>query len=741
MRDLLRFEATSFALWLIILFHANSIGVRDDQRSVAYAAPTAVSWSTWGTWSACNTLDIGRQTRLRKCVDSKGRTTSGCVGLARRTRQCESCAYPLLNPRRKPNSPLGSPSDATVSSPTFRQTASKTAWCSSTSFSSGAEYLEIAFKNFVRFTAIGTRGYKDNRGQSGFIKEFKIMFSYDGVQWFPYTNRLGAVVFKRNVDSVELYQNKLESALVARYIRVYPTSYHSRPCLDVELYGCEYNCGGLITDDAAHIKAPSAAEMIEEPNCMWRIESQVAATKLELKFPYFKLLCRDGVVEILHGGSPFLDAETIEELCGESRTISPFDATGGELWVRYHSNATTNDVGFELQTNTFAIRKLNSSSGEIRVPETEGSYAHIYRYLWLISNPQPNVTIQVTIHHFTSDNKHIVGGKCVGDLLAIHDSETGASLLGRYCDDNLPQIVNSTRGHLRLKFRTKSYKPNWKLRFSYKILGASSNTGSYTTVTTSTKPGSTKGSLRARDTEESPTSRLNDTNPIVEATQLDNETETSTSNVPVIISSVLAVVIGIVFLVALVHYLRRRKEFQKKHPYDCSNRPMSHFGDEDSTPFLNTNVLMWSDSNSRSSDKENKPKKNALPIVTVALREDGPQRLSIIPPEMLRSNSEKSLEVKDEDRSSSLAVSDAFTEECMQLLNNNLYSVLHGQSPEKVDSEMDTQQKAERLHEDEACPETTSPELKSTSPEVETTSPEVEESSPETDELLPEVSE
>lgn len=724
---LLSFRVTSFVLNILVLFIGASLR---KKVIVSDAALTStVSWSAWGHWTDCNPLDGGRRSRSRKCVDSKGitQTPSNCGGPARRTRQCESCAYPVLNHGRKSRSGTA-PLDIVVTSPSFRQTSSKTAWCSSQRLSSGHdEYLEFAFKNAVRFTAIGTRGYRGNSdAQSGFVMAFKLMYSYDGAQWLSYANKDGEVVFKGNIDTVHQRRDNLEPGFVARYVRVYPTNYNSRPCLDVALYGCEYSCGGLITEDPIRIIAPNAAQLTQQPDCLWRIQSKVA-TKLRVVFPYFKILdCRDGFLSLRDGSSPFHEATFLEEFCGQSQSISDFAVKGGNLWLHYQTNATSDDIGFELRINTITTETLNSSTGEVTMPKIVGGYAHWYRYHWLINSPE-NGTIILTIHNFTSDNMRRVNGKCIGDTLVVHEGNKPSSLVGKYCDDNFPKVVVFTRNYLRIKFRASSDNPKWKLHFSFKTPGSSSF---YTT--SEDPPGSDTVSMDYRTEVPSVNRTGNRTIPALDATQWSHE---SASKTTVIVASILSGVVALVFLLALAHYLRKRKAFLRKHPYDCSTtRPMSHFGDQDSTPFINTNVLMWSDSNSRNYDKEKPIKngKNSLPFVTVALREDGPQRLSVILPEMLSGNSQLSLDAdacKEGTLTGSLVVSDAFTEECMQLLNNNLgfplkYTV-HDTVSEHEERGLDS---SEPFSEGKTSPEDIdmSPEDKETPPEV-INSPEVDE--------------
>ena len=720
----LSFHTASLVFWFLVLFHGGSVR---DKGSLCVAAVTTTSWSTWGRWSDCNTKIAGRRSRSRNCVNSRGITqsASNCDGPAQRTRQCESCAYPVLNRGRKSDSRLatGVPPSWNISSTSFRQMNSKTAWCSSSQkFSSGQEYLEIEFKTALKLTGIGTRGHRHNSAAlSGFVTEYKLVYSFDGARWFAYTDDDGDVLLRGNVDTVRLRRNNLDSAFVMRYLRVYPTKYHSRSCIDLELYGCVYNCGGLITENPMRISTPNAALFTEEPECLWLVDSKVA-TKFLLMFPFFKLLCRDGFLGVRDGSSPFLKAELLEELCGESRTPSPLSINGNQIWLHYKTNATTEDIGFRLHVNTIVMETMNATNGvvTVKVPKSAHGYAQWYRYVWFITMPQ-NGTIEFTIHDFTSQHKRLENGKCIRDFVVLYErNEQGMSPVGRYCGDDFPKVVECKGGLLRVKFRANTDHPKWKLHFSFRVRGSELST------------------------EVSPTNRStgNGTLPVIELEKKwsDNSNE-SASKTPVIIASILAAVIASVFLVALIHFLRKRKAFLKKHPYDCnSTRPMSHFGDEDSTPFINTNVLMWSDSNSRDYEKlKAKNGKNTLPFVTVALREDGPQRLSFISPDMVSGNSEPSLEadVDEAPLSESLIVSDAFTEECMELLYHTLTSPLQDPVSENSDEQRDTdsQHEGSGLEASEEFPES-----KETSPEDNEMSPEVVDS-PETDEDLSEVSE
>ena len=704
-------------MWSLLLFLIFSL---TTQRHSSVVDASVNSWSTWTTWSPCGAYDNARQTRLRRCLDENRKvlTPTQCSGLSKRTRQCQNCSHTLLN------------GDG-VSASTVRDIklsgirATKNVWCMSR-LSGGSKYVEISFKNFVQFTGIGTQGHSN-----GYVKQYKIKYSYDGKIWFSFSND----EFAGSVEKNRVFKNTFKSRLVARSIRVYPTSFTVGACFKVELYGCDYNCGGLITRGASLIRPPNANKQIEELNCLWRIEPK-DVTKLQLKFPYFHLFCKNGMVELFDGlQSPDNEENLLEGFCGESeRTgkISPQLFERRSLWMHYNTNTTRSDIGFNIQVNTFVVKTLNTTtSGQIIVPDT--GYSNVYRYSWIIKAPRNNDTILVTLDSFLSNNTRTFAGKCVADAIIINH---GNIVVEKYCETKQRKIFTSSTGYMKIKYKSRTDNPYWSINFSYKILGYPED------YTMHTNPQSREVFTAGNEPEGStntPSNRNNYTN--VEAAHKKHVPENS-STLPIILSSVLALLLAAICLIALVHYRKRRNEYLRKHPYDCSNRPMSHFGDQDATPFINTNLLMWNDSkDSEKSKNSEKPKtseksKKCLPLVEVTPRESEPQRLSIIPPEMLRSSSEASCELLGSEDTGTLKVSDNFTEECMKLLSNNLTSALEDNNDEhNPGEEMDLL--PGKLKKDERYGSL--PEADRRSPDVDDgqdSLPEAEGPSPDTDKLL-----
>ena len=706
--EVVHLKKTMFSVLSIVLFLST-------QHFLTVVESSENVWSSWSSWSACNAHDIARHTRFRKCLDGKGKTLNPteCVGLAKRTRQCKSCSYPLFNQNGQPQT-MSKSRDVNLAFSGID--ATNTSWCLS-QMSHEDKYIEISFQNFVQLTGIETRGDSD-----GYVKKYKIKYSYDGQTWHSHSEN----EFSGNTDATQIFRNKFQYRLVTRHIRVYPTSYTARACFKVKLYGCEYNCGGLITHDASVIEPPTASRQIEELNCLWRIESE-SASKLRLTFSYLKLQCEGGVLDVYDGTKPHTLDNTenvLEGFCGNSEKGFTQTFEKRALWMYHHTNKTDSNIGFNIQVNSIVLKTLNATSGEIVLPH-RADYSHIYRYNWIITAPKDNDTIEMRLDYFHTNNTRTFGNKCIADVIVInHGNEK--PLIEKYCDTKQPKVFTSYNGYMKIKYKSKTDNPKWRVKFSYQILGypekhtTTKNTGSTSTMTGYNHP----------KWATIPSSKVNDT----AATQKKTIPESS-SKVPIIVSSVVACLIAVVCVIALIHYLRRRKEYLKKHPYDCSNRPMSHFGDQDATPFINTNLLMWNDS--KNSVKSEKPKnfeksKKSLPVVEVSLRENEPERLSIIPAEVLKSSSQVSVGVPGNEETGTLKVSDNFTEECMTLLSNNLSSTLEGDNDKYNPEDM-----PEKCNEDKRYGSL--PEADRRSPEVDDgqgSLPEAEGQSPETDKLL-----
>lgn len=607
----------------------------------------ATVWSEWSEWSACGLYDLARHTRVRKCLDSRdGRELklSQCFGLPKRTRQCQSCSFALS--RHVNLSSLG----------TDAMPINKT-WCIEAG--SRINYVQISFRNFVQLTAVSIKGQHNSH-----VSVYKLSYSYDGKTWFSYINDalLGNV---KNVAKIAF-----KPRLVTRYIRLYLKRTTARTCFQAQVFGCTYNCGGLIKHDVAVIQSPIASEQTEELNCLWKIDS-VHASKLHVKFSHFKLPCNNGILDIYNGVQPY-NSDNIDNLlegyCGHGVKIPPNVFQGRSLWMHYHTNSTSSDIDFSIQLNSIVIKTLNATSGTIKLPSNT-DYSNIYRYSWIITAPKDNDIIQLTLDYFHTNNTRIAAAKCVADAIIIHYSNEKGRLVEKYCH-NKPQEFNSNTGFMKIKYKSRLVHPKWRIKFSYKIVGYRE-----TPLIVPTRSRDKNESLVEASTIET---EVNDTD--TEATQKNN-TKASASKLPIIVSAVVAVLFAVVCLVALFHYMRRRRKFLK-HPYDCSNRPMSHFGEQDGTPFINSNLLMWNDAEKKS--RNNDKIKKYLPVVEVTLRENEPLRLSVIPPEVLKSNSEISTGIPSEE--DTLKVSDNFTEECMKLLNNNL--AINGNNHESNPDEM-----------------------------------------------------
>lgn len=605
-------------------------------------------WSNWNTWSACGVYDYARQTKYRKCLDKEGKdlNETQCTGISKRTRQCEKCSHSLLN---------GNFLDFKITS-SRKKTLVQQMFCLTKD-----EHVQISFKNFVRLTGLFL---KQNGGFDG---KYELKYSYDEKKWFDYISK----------DN-EIYMNAVKksflSPIVTRSIRVYTTA---RACFNIDLYGCGYNCGGLFKNDAVKIQSPKASASEEELQCLWRIESELAI-KQQFKFPYFKIHCKNSMLEFYDGALPFTpknDVNLVEAFCGHSGEVSSQTYDGGAIWMYYYSNSTDNTVGFQLEVNSIAVEKKNKTSGSVVFPPS--GYSNVFRYSWIITAPRDNDTIIMTLKYFQSNNSLMITGNCYGDHVIIRNGDGDDAIVGEFCNVKTKnKVYTSTKGLMKIKFKSKSRNPKWRIAFSYQVKGYPLNKINVNTATPTQK--GTMDFSQKHEMSGKPTPLKNET---ILQESLRKQVADTSNHLPIIVSSVV-VVIAILCIIALVYYFRRRKECQRKHPYDCSNRPISHFGAHDATPFINSNLLMWNDS--KNIDKYKKYR----PVVEVKLSESEPQRWSIISQDMLKSESKVSIQSCGNEKCATLVVSDNFTEECMTLLNNNLISTIKDFN-EEIETEID----------------------------------------------------
>ncbi|XP_051869845.1 coagulation factor V [Pristis pectinata] len=101
-------------------------------------------------------------------------------------------------------------------------------------------WIQVDLERPMVLTEISTQGASVYFVQY-YITAFYIKYSVDGSNWKYYNgnSRSYKQIFNGNSDSSGLKFNKFNPPIIARYLKLYPTSFKVRPTLRMELYGCE----------------------------------------------------------------------------------------------------------------------------------------------------------------------------------------------------------------------------------------------------------------------------------------------------------------------------------------------------------------------------------------------------------------------------------------------------------------------------------------------------------------------
>ncbi|PFX31363.1 Zinc metalloproteinase nas-15 [Stylophora pistillata] len=103
------------------------------------------------------------------------------------------------------------------------------AWC--VGRPSNEEYLQVDFLNKTTITGVATQGRES--AYPKFVKEYLLSYSDDGKSW-----ALHSEVFTGNSDMSTVKTNQVTNPIVARFVRILPTSWDTDICLRAEFYGC-----------------------------------------------------------------------------------------------------------------------------------------------------------------------------------------------------------------------------------------------------------------------------------------------------------------------------------------------------------------------------------------------------------------------------------------------------------------------------------------------------------------------
>ncbi|XP_061189328.1 hemicentin-1-like [Saccostrea echinata] len=106
---------------------------------------------------------------------------------------------------------------------------------------SKSQWIQVEFKAQSVVRSILTQGRFEERccNQSDWVTEFKVHFSQDGIVWLKYKDQSGNdLYFRANDDANTIVENDLPSPIITKYIRIYPTAWHNKIALRLEIKGC-----------------------------------------------------------------------------------------------------------------------------------------------------------------------------------------------------------------------------------------------------------------------------------------------------------------------------------------------------------------------------------------------------------------------------------------------------------------------------------------------------------------------
>ncbi|PFX14772.1 Lactadherin [Stylophora pistillata] len=104
-------------------------------------------------------------------------------------------------------------------------------WCPETK-SNRTDYLQVDMAEVRFLCAVATQGY---RSSSVWTTSYKLQLSTDGVTWNTYEETNIEKVFPGNSNQNSIVKHSLRNKFKARYVRFYPVTYNSYPCLRIEI--------------------------------------------------------------------------------------------------------------------------------------------------------------------------------------------------------------------------------------------------------------------------------------------------------------------------------------------------------------------------------------------------------------------------------------------------------------------------------------------------------------------------
>ncbi|CAH3174395.1 unnamed protein product [Porites evermanni] len=106
------------------------------------------------------------------------------------------------------------------------------AWCTDTT-TDRTDYLQVDMGKEYTVCAVATQGHKDSRTGT---TSYKLHFSSNAITWNTYNENNEEKVFSGNQDRNTIVKHSLRRNVKARFVRFYPVSHYTHPCLRVEIF-------------------------------------------------------------------------------------------------------------------------------------------------------------------------------------------------------------------------------------------------------------------------------------------------------------------------------------------------------------------------------------------------------------------------------------------------------------------------------------------------------------------------
>lgn len=106
------------------------------------------------------------------------------------------------------------------------------AWCPESETDRTA-YLQVDMGALYSVCAVATQGDRDHDERTN---SYKLQLSLDGKLWKSYKENNAVKVLSGNTDRNSIVRHSLTTEIKARFVRFYPVTYYSYPCMRVEIY-------------------------------------------------------------------------------------------------------------------------------------------------------------------------------------------------------------------------------------------------------------------------------------------------------------------------------------------------------------------------------------------------------------------------------------------------------------------------------------------------------------------------